>query len=35
MLANFSGSVTDTGGRIVDVQPERQMVELMLACVTA
>jgi hypothetical protein len=35
MLASFSGSVTDTGGRTVDVQPARQMVEPIVACVTA
>jgi len=35
MLASFSGSVTDSGGRTVAVQPRRQMVEPMFACVTA
>jgi hypothetical protein len=34
MLANFSGSVTDTLGRTVAVQPPRQMVERMVRCVT-
>jgi hypothetical protein len=35
MLANFSGSVIDPGGRTVDVQPDRQIVELIVACVAA
>ena len=35
MLAIFSGSVMRSGGRTVEVQPERQIVEPMLACVTA
>jgi len=35
MLAYFSGSVIASGGRTVDVQPARQMVEPMLAWVTA
>ena len=35
MLAIFSGSVTDSGGRTVAVQPLRQMVEPIRACVTA
>jgi hypothetical protein len=30
MLANFSGSVIDSGGRTVEVQPDRQIVEPML-----
>jgi hypothetical protein len=34
MLANFSGSVIDTGGRTVDVQPDRQIVEPIVLCVT-
>jgi hypothetical protein len=35
MLASFSGSVTDSGGRTVAVQPERQIVEPIVAWVTA
>jgi hypothetical protein len=35
MLANFSGSVTDSGGLTEDVQPLRQIVEPIRACVTA
>jgi len=35
MLASFSGSVIDTGGRTVEVQPGLQIVEPMLAWVTA
>jgi hypothetical protein len=35
MLANFSGSVIDPGGRTLDVQPDRQTVEVIVACVTA
>jgi len=35
MLASFSGSVTDTGGRTVEVQPLRQIVEPIVAWVTA
>jgi hypothetical protein len=35
MLASFSGSVIDTGGRTVAVHPERQIVEPIVACVTA
>jgi hypothetical protein len=34
MLANFSRSVIDPGGRTVDVQPGRQTVEPIVACVT-
>jgi hypothetical protein len=35
MLASFSGSVTETRGLTVEVQPERQIVVSMVACVTA
>jgi hypothetical protein len=35
MLASFSGSVIDSRGRTVRVQPERQIVEPIVACVTA
>ncbi len=31
MLARFSGAVTDSDGRTVEVHPERQIVEPMLA----
>jgi hypothetical protein len=34
MLANFSGSVMASGGRIVDVHPLRQIVRPIVACVT-
>ncbi|HEY3760065.1 MAG TPA: hypothetical protein VGL37_09905 [Solirubrobacteraceae bacterium] len=34
MLANFSGSVTLSGGRTFDVHPLRQIVRPILACVT-
>src|SRR5579875_3634921 len=34
MLASFSGSVTHSGGRTVEVQPLRHMVRLLVACVT-
>ena len=35
MLASFSGSVTDSGGRTVEVQPEEQIVDPIVRCVTA
>ena len=35
MLANFSGSVMDSGGRTVVVQPLWQIVEPIVDCVTA
>ena len=35
MPAIFSGSVIDSGGRTVEVQPERQIVELIVDWVTA
>jgi hypothetical protein len=35
MLASFSGSVIDSAGRTVEVQPLRQIVDEIVACVTA
>ena len=35
MLANFSRSVIDSGGRTVAVQPARQIVCAIVPCVTA
>jgi len=35
MLPYFSGSVTDSDGRTLDVHPDRQIVELIVSCVTA
>jgi hypothetical protein len=34
MLATFSASVMDSGGRTVDVQPGTQIVRSIVACVT-
>jgi len=35
MLAYFSGSVIDSAGLTVDVQPDRHIVAPIVACVTA